>query len=180
MRKVEGGVNPHPQSMPLVPLVGQESQDKQCLVNNNSINSFLNENNELTVTRSFKDRKYSTMCFKPTEKNRVDIVVTQGEYQDNSKEFLHLNYYSSQDIRRQYSGKARCLLVSVFVLLFVMLGILLICLFRTEGRLNTNQGGPPSVPPTLIQNYTNPAANFSSVLPDTSMRFFSTNSTSAS
>lgn len=126
------------QNMPLVQLGFHDDQDKQRLVNNYSVNSFMNgENNEWTITRSF-DRKYSTMHFKPAEKNRVDIVVTQGEYPDSAKDFLHQENFSSQDIRREYRGKAKCLLTLVFVLLFLMLGILLVCLFRASGHENPN------------------------------------------
>lgn len=150
----------HQQVMPLVQLRFHDDQDKQRLVNNYSVNSFINtENNELTVTRSF-ERKYSTMHFKPTEKNRVDIVVTQGEYQDNAKDFLNLENFSSQDIRREYHGKAKCLLTSVFVLLFLMLGILLVCLFRATGHKDPNyevhdhnvMGSKYIIPALTIQN----------------------------
>ena len=135
MLKVPNECPNKPQAMPLVQIGGQDDPDRQCLVNNYSVNSFLNDNNELTVTRSF-ERKYSTMHFKPTEKNRVDIVVTHGEYLDSNKGSLHLRNFSSQDIRRENHVKAKCLLIAVFALLFLMLGILLVFIFRASGAGN--------------------------------------------
>lgn len=175
---------PH-QTMPLVQLgnhIHDDGQDRECLVNNYSVNSFINSNNELTVTRCFNDKRYSTMLFRPAERNRVDIVVTQGEYHDAGKDFLHLDNFSSQDLRRDNSRKAKCLLVSVFILLFLMLGILIICLFRANRHGGPDyevQGMPVtgSVLSTLfVNNYTATSLNYTT----TSYGNFSNNFTNYS
>lgn len=74
--------------------------DHERLVNNRSVNSFMSENNEFTVTRSISDRKYSTMCFKPSDRNMMDIIITQGEYR-NGRQDLVIKHIGSQDIRKR-------------------------------------------------------------------------------
>lgn len=108
-------------------LIDEAEIQHEHLVNNFSVNSFMSENQEFTITRSFGDRKYSTMCFKPSEKNTVDIVITQGEYPKHKPEFI-LYDIGSQDIRRKYSKKAKLGVTFVFIMLLVMLVLLVFCL----------------------------------------------------
>lgn len=110
-------------------LIDDSENYHEHLVNNYSVNSFMSENHEFTITRSFGDRKYSTMCFKPKE-NTVDIVITQGEYPDTRREFF-VDDIGSQDIRRKYSKKAKLGVGFVLVMLFVMTAILIFCLLTS-------------------------------------------------
>jgi hypothetical protein len=115
-------------------------EDHEGLVNNQSMNSFISEKNEFTITRSFGDRKYSTMCFKPSEQNKVDIVITQGEYH-TGKPNLYIDHIGSQDLRRKYSTKAKFGVGVVIVMLMVMLGLVVFCLLSSQpgysGSTNT-------------------------------------------
>lgn len=113
------------------------ARDKERLVNNVSINSFIAENNELTITKSIGDRKYSTLCFKPTHQNTIDIVITKGEYRDGQAEVM-LHEMGSQDIRRKYSKKAKLSLALVCFLLFAMVIIVVFILITEHSRALSN------------------------------------------
>ncbi|XP_053384946.1 uncharacterized protein LOC123536074 isoform X3 [Mercenaria mercenaria] len=111
-------------------LIDDCEEDHEHLVNNHSVNSFMSENHEFTITQSFGDRKYSTMCFKPSNQNMVDIVITRGEYK-NGKPDLLMNNIGSQDIRRKYLVKAKFGVAIVIVMLIVMLAFVVLCLLAS-------------------------------------------------
>ena len=120
--------------------------DHERLVNIQSVNSFMSENHEYTITRSLGDRKYSTMCFKPSEQNKVDIVITQGEY-TSDKPYLYIDHIGSQDLRRKYSVKAKFGVAVVIVMLLVMLGLLVFCLLSSQpGYSGSDNTGFTTVP----------------------------------
>ncbi|XP_053384943.1 uncharacterized protein LOC123536074 isoform X1 [Mercenaria mercenaria] len=122
-------------------LIDHSEEDHERLVNNYSVNSCMSENNEFTVTRSFGDRKYSTMCFKPSNQNMVDIVITQGQYK-NGKPDLLIHHLGSQDIRRKYSVKAKFGVATVVVMLIVMLAFVLLCLLAPpQGHSESSSSG---------------------------------------
>ncbi|KAH3887204.1 hypothetical protein DPMN_011220 [Dreissena polymorpha] len=122
----------------------ENMRDNDRLVNNYSVNSFITENNELTITRTFSDRKYSTLLFKPQDKNQVDIVITQGEIRDKDKCLFRTEHVTSGDIRRVNSCRAKCLVGLVFLLLALMLVIVIVCIVKSANSLKGDSRPPTS------------------------------------
>lgn len=121
--------------------------DRERLVNNNSELSFQSnyaDDNQITITRQISDRKYSTMCFKPMDKNMVDITITNKEYCHNKHDFV-FGYVTSQDLRQRYIGKAKLGVGVVFTLIFIMLVILVYCLLSPAQMNNNVESGTISV-----------------------------------
>jgi len=149
----------------------EEEQDMERLVNNFSVDSFASNNNELTITRSTEDgRRYSTMHFKHADRNRVDIVITSGTHEDDKM----VEHITSGHSGRVNSARARFLVWTVFFLLFVMLGIWVVCFIYGNPFISVNEnGGEVSKVPGVNLDFVLGAAN------DTNSVAGTTNTTTA-
>ena len=110
-----------------------ELADRERLVNNQSVSSFNSEANQLTITRSKGDRRYSKkMSFQQSNNNKLDIVITNEELVGVENE-LSPQVIGSRDIRKQYSVCAKLGLSFVLVMVILMLIIMIIALLTRPG-----------------------------------------------
>lgn len=133
-------------------------EEYHTLVGNKSVDSFILDHNQFTITRSFGDRKCSTMSFKQhaSQENVMDVVITTSEYSTGKCESL-VRTVTSQDIRRKHLSRAKCGVAFVLTMLLIMFVILVICLFSNSPPFKSKQSQSadlltPTVKPFITES----------------------------
>ena len=138
------------------------------LVNNHSVTSFIMNENEISITRSIGNRKYSTMSFKSSPcKGKVDILVTHGLYDTEAKSQA---IYMSPPGKEFYSQSklpdppwpAKLCLGTVFVLVILMSVVLIIFLSMFSTK-HISQSMPPVKGPEHLRTFVD--GNYTSITP---------------
>ena len=138
------------------------------LVNNNSVTSFIMNENEISITRSIGNRKYSTMSFKSSPcKGKVDILVTHGLYDTEAKsQAIDMSppgkEFYSQSKLPDPPWPAKLCLGTVFVLVIAMSVVLIIFLSMFNIK-HISQSMPPVKGPEHLRTFVD--GNYTSITP---------------